>query len=145
MMMMVTIPSERPRFQVSKSRGSSKRCNPPGGLTEKGLDVSRDRGPVVDDGKRDLCFPARRFQTLRCVFLKAFEAVTHGRIDGPSEIVQNSPKRGDDTDDQTVTVIQKNPPSQRLSLVGTGNDGLTARKLEKRPKDDALHPRRSPR
>jgi hypothetical protein len=77
--------------------------------------------------------------------LKAFQVVTHGRIDGPSEVVQDSPKRGDDTDNQTVTVIQKDKSSQRLSLVGTGNDGLTARKLDKRPKDDALHPRRSPR
>lgn len=144
-MMMVTIPSERPRFQVSKSRGSSKRCNPPGGLTEKGLDVSRDRGPVVDDGKRDLCSQARRFQTLRCAFWKAFEAVTHGRIDGPSEIVQDSPERGDDTDDQTVTAIQERQAESATIACGTEDDGLTVRKLDKRPKDDALHPRRSPR
>lgn len=49
--------------------------------------------------------------------MKAFEVVTHGRIDGPSEVVQDSPERGDDTDDQTVTVIQKDKSSQRLSLV----------------------------
>jgi hypothetical protein len=47
---------------------------------------------------------SRRFQVLKSAFPKALEVVTHSRIDGPSEIVQDSAKGGDNTDSQTVTI-----------------------------------------
>lgn len=68
MMMIVTIPSERPQPQVSKPLRGLKPGSLRFGLTEKGLNITRDRGPVVDDGERDLRFKSRRFQILRNAF-----------------------------------------------------------------------------
>lgn len=61
MMMIVTIPSAPTQIQSSAS--GSQAFNNASQLTEERLNITRDRGPVVDNGKRDLLVSHKRVRS----------------------------------------------------------------------------------